>query len=199
MSLKKLGFFGGTFDPIHFGHLNLAIELLEAKQLDEIIFCPAHVSPLKKESPPQIASEHRKEMVSLAIAPVKEFTLFDWELNRPQPSYTIDTVRYILTQSKDTELYLILGDDVLPGLSKWKDVEELFRLAPPLLGHRIGKIPAPIPESLLSIIEKGEIKIPTMEISSTVVRERLKQGKFCGHLVPEPVLEYIYKNNLYEK
>ncbi len=200
MQKRKIGLFGGSFDPIHFGHLNLALRLLEAKKLDQIIFCPAHTSPLKKDEPPASSKEARAKMVALAIAPIKEFSLLDWEINRPPPSYTIDTVRYLRAQAEnqDAQLYLILGEDSLQTLHKWKEIEELMQLAHPLIGSRVGHISTPLAPFLAKVVEAGLVRIPVMEISSTEIRQRLNQNKFCGHLVPQIVVEYILKNNLYK-
>ncbi len=198
MSSRRVGFFGGTFDPIHFGHLNLALSILEAKNLDEVIFCPANVSPFKGQNPPMAPNEHRREMLLLALGPIEQFSLYEEELNRPPPSYTVDTVRTILEQEKDKmELFLILGDDSLKNLDQWKNIDELLQLTPPLFGHRVGYKTA-FPQKFQAILEKAQVEIPTLEISATEIRARLKAGKYCGHLVPAPVLDYIYECHLYE-
>lgn len=88
-----IGFFGGSFDPIHNGHLNLAIQMLEAHPFSQIIFCPASISPHKQRTPSTVLKQHRKAMVALAIRPIQAFQLLDWELEQEGPSYTIDTIR----------------------------------------------------------------------------------------------------------
>jgi nicotinate-nucleotide adenylyltransferase len=194
--MKKKGFFGGTFDPIHFGHLNLALQLQERCGLDEVYFCPARSSPLKTEQPPTAAAHHRREMVELAIAPIPSFKLLTLELDREGPSYTIDTIRAL---SREGEWYLILGEDVIHDFARWKEVEQLVTLARPLIGSRTSKMGLPIGCSpqLQKVIEKGTIKIPLVDISSTELRQRLIRGQYCGHLVPEPVLSYINQHALY--
>lgn len=201
---QKIGFFGGTFDPIHFGHLNLAIQIMEIHRLDQVWICPAYRSPHKKEDPAPVLEEHRLAMLALAISPLNRFKLLDVELNRPGPSYTIDTIRFLLQEAKQQgavpHMHLILGEDALEGLSAWKEVEELVKLAPPLIGSRqAGQISSPIFHSpaLEQVIQKGRTSISMMEISSTLVRKRLEKRLYCGHLVPDSVLEYIYKNKLY--
>ncbi len=183
---KKIGILGGSFDPVHFGHLNLAVHMLEACGLDEVLFVPASVSPFKENSPPKVSAEHRKEMLLLAIQPVKQFRLLDWELQGKGPSFTIDTVRRLSSEAP-AQYHLLLGDDQLEGLPRWKEAEELIRLAPPLIGtrERAG-------------FGKTQVKIPRFEISSTEVRKRLSEKKFCGHLVPASVLTYIEKKSLYQ-
>lgn len=197
MKRRQVGFFGGTFDPIHLGHLNLAINILEIHKLDEILFCPANFSPEKKENLPAVSGEHRKAMVEIAISPIPQFSILDVELKREGPSYTIDTMRGLYEDHPDTDFFLILGDDVIAGLPTWRDIQQLLKLAPPIVGPRhredISKLPTPIRE----IIEKGISSIPIMEISSTDVRERLIQKKTCQHLVHSKILDYITTKELY--
>lgn len=195
MQSKKIGFFGGTFDPIHFGHINLALYMLETQGLDEIFVCPARFSPHKEDELP-VAKEHRREMVRLAIEPLSRFKLIDLELDRAGPSYTIDTLRMLKTLFKNYEFRLILGEDVLHGLSRWKDVEEVLSLAPPLVGARPSQVSI-LNSSIKNLISEGVVPAPIMEISSTDIRQRLKKGLFCGHLLPSKVLDYIYQNHVY--
>ncbi len=185
---KKIGFFGGTFDPIHFGHLNLAIQMLEKHQFDEILFCPAALSPYKRAESPKASGEHRLEMVALAIAPVKSFTLLDWEIKREGPSFTIDTIRALIERLPDAEFHLLLGEDAEEGLALWKESDALLRLAPPFLATRFSHSAEARPELT---------PIPLLEISSTDIRERLRVKKYCGHLVPAKVLDYITQHRLY--
>lgn len=136
--MKRIGLLGGSFDPLHFGHLNMAIALLEAHRLDEVLFCPAHTSPSKMTSPPAASPEHRLAMVSLGIQKIKPFSLLDWEAVKQGPSYTIDTVKRLKSERHST-LFLLLGEDQLPDLHRWKDVEELFTLCQPLVAARDNK------------------------------------------------------------
>lgn len=188
--MKTLGLFGGSFDPVHFGHIALALAFLEAKKVDRVLFCPARLSPLKKGEPPTASAEQRLEMVKRAIKPFAGFALLDFEIKREELSYTIDTVRFLLKSGE--KVRLILGEDGLHTLEKWKEVEELIKLAPPLVGSRLGQ---PTPPSTFP--ELSFMPIRNLEISSTEIRARLKKGLYCGHLVPESVLDYIKKYNLY--
>lgn len=192
--MMKIGYFGGTFDPIHFGHLNLALELLEQKQLDQVLFCPTSLSPHKTTMTPLASAAHRLKMVQLAVAPVKEFAVLETEVHKTGPAYTIDTICSLI--KPNTQLYLILGEDHLASLPQWKEVDELLKLAPPLVGGRSGAIDN-LPPHLKGVIGKGLIQIPMFDISSTVIRQRLKQKQYCGHLIPAPVFEYIHNNQLY--
>jgi nicotinate-nucleotide adenylyltransferase len=197
MMKKKVGILGGSFDPVHFGHLNLAICLMESCSLEEVLFVPTSLSPFKENAPPIISAEHRLAMLKIAIAPLKKFSIVESEIYQKGPAYTIDTVRKI---SKDfsLQLHLLIGEDHLESLHHWKEIDELMRLAPPLVGTREihGKTPS------LSMIEQKTfklqmVKIPLLDISSTAIRQRLSQKKYCGHLVPAGVLAYIQNNHLY--
>jgi nicotinate-nucleotide adenylyltransferase len=189
---KKLGLFGGTFDPIHFGHLNLALELLEKEGLDEVLFCPARTSPFKKTHPPLASPEDRLAMVKLAIEGISAFRLSTLELARSGPSYTIDTLRAL--RAPDVQLYLLLSSDALEDFHLWKEADEILELSRPLIGARTGFLsPQKIPEAL----QKGIISTRALDISSTEVRDRLKKRLYCGHLLPAKVLDYIQKHHLY--
>ncbi len=167
--MKKVGFFGGSFDPIHFGHISLAVYLLEKYNLDQILFCPAAVSPFKTDAPPYSSGKHRVEMLKLALD-VPQFKISTLELDRGGTSFTIDTIRAL---SKEYELNLLLSDEAADGLVHWKDTEALQKMAPPLIGPR------------------------SREISSTEIRKRLLKKLYCGHLVPGKALDYIQANQLY--
>lgn len=194
----SVGFFGGTFDPIHNGHIHLALSLLEKHKLSSVIFCPAAVSPFKSVAPPACSPHHRIEMVRRAIEPIPQFQLWDWQGNQPGPSFTIDAIRAFLQQYA-VKLHLILGQDSLDGFSEWKEVEELIKIAPPLIGTRAGELPSleSLSQSSRTVIQKGLTEIPLMDISSTHLRRRLRDKLFCGHLIPEKTLKYILEHSLY--
>lgn len=195
--MKRIGFFGGTFDPIHFGHLNLAINILEKHHLDHIFFSPANFSPTKGDALPISPNWARKEMTQMAIEDIPQFSLLTLEMEREGPSYTIDTIKELIQQDPRAEFHLILGEDVLEGLPRWKQVEELLNIAPPLTGTRPGaKLPT-LPLLIREAVDKGKTDIASMDISSTDLRERLIQKKYCGHLIPAKVLDYIHTHELY--
>lgn len=194
---KKVGILGGSFNPVHLGHLNLAVSLKEACNLDEVLFVPAGLSPFKENAPPAVAGEHRLAMLKLAIASIGGFQVIDWELNSKGPSFTIDTVRK-LSEDKTLDLRLLVGEDHFASFYRWKEAEELLRLAPPLVGSRGAEVKAGA-GTLLKKLEEGRVTIPLFDISSTAVRERLLQKKFCGHLVPAAVLDYISLHRLYSR
>lgn len=164
-----IGFFGGTFDPIHFGHLTLAQTLMEKAGLKEVWFCPAGQNPFK-EGIKSASPEDRFEMCRLAVQDFPGFKVIDTEIKRKGPSYTIDTIRSL----KGGPFRLILGEDQILSFDQWKEVDALKQLAPPLIGPRDG-----------------------VELRATNIRSRLEKGLPCAHLVPHKVLDYIFKNGLY--
>jgi len=192
---KTIGFYGGTFDPIHFGHLNLAVQLLEIHKLDEVLFCPAFCSPLKTASPPQASPQHRLEMVRLAIEGVPQFRVTSYEVDRNDPSFTIDTLRMIKGEERGViQFRLLLSEEAAAQFDHWKEFQELIRIAPPLIGTR--SAPS-IRGKLADALRPGFTKTKIFEISGTEIRERLKKGLYCGHLIPEKALRYIEKQGLY--
>jgi nicotinate-nucleotide adenylyltransferase len=202
---KKVGFFGGSFDPIHLGHLNIAIELAEKHKLDEVFVCPTSQSPFKKAQPPIASKEQRRAMVTAAISPLPHFTLIDLELQKSVPCYTIETIRELLAidqqHKKKKNYFLLLGEDAIEHFHQWREVEELIKLATPLIGSRHSKSfnQKGLTSALSSSIEKGLTDIPIMEISSTEIRDRLQKGLYCGHLLPAKVWDYIEQHQLYRK
>lgn len=202
--MKKVGIYGGTFDPFHLGHLNLALEILEKRNLDEIWFCPAKISPHKLEEHPAASADHRLKMLHLAIAEIPSFHAVDDEIKREGTSYTVDTLKYFLEQERKkpspAQLYLILGDDSIQGFFRWHRPEEIVRLVPLLIGSRLPEFDLEKlkgnPE-ICESIRRGWTPTRIMEISATEIRKRLQNGLYCGHLVPKEVLDYIYKNQLY--
>lgn len=169
--MKKIGFFGGSFDPVHFGHLALAIYVLEMHHLDQILFCPAACSPFKEATPPRASGEQRLQMLELALHGIHEFQAIDNEVKRGGISYTIDTLREL--KRSDIQLRLILSEDTAKTLDKWKNAKDIVQIAPPLIGPN------------------------TFPISSTEIRNRIKKNLYCGHLVPQRTLEYIKDSSLY--
>jgi len=199
--MKKIGFFGGTFDPIHFGHINLALQLSEKHHLDEVLFCIAARSPFKKNRPPAAEAKHRLAMTRLAIQDIPGFKVSEIELQRSGISYTIDSLRSLRAEfergHEAVQLYILLSDESLENFHLWKNAEEIVQLAAPLVGFRTishEKIPAsPVKGALL----KGLTLTNRFEISSTQIRSRLKKGLYCRHLMPFKTLDYIHKHRLY--
>lgn len=182
----KIGIFGGTFDPIHFGHIQLALSLFEQAGLDKIFWIPAKINPLKTENP--VLPNHRLQMLKLALEDLPSFKILDIEIHREGPSYTIDTLQLLKKEYPQTTFRLILGEDTLPQFPKWKSPEEIVKIAPPLVGTRsLEEIQCPF----------QKIMTPFLEISATDIRARLSKHLYCGHLLPAKVLDYITLHGLY--
>ena len=192
---KRVGFFGGSFDPVHLGHVNLAVRILEKGLVDQILFCPASVSPTKSDSPPVAQGNHRMNMLQLALEDVPGCDPCDLELSRAPPSYTIDTIKKLKGVVR-----LIVAADAACGFNMWKEIEDLLEIAPPIVACRHGVDREKLnhlSESIKLKIEKGFVEIPSMDISSTEIRQRLKKGAYCGHLLHGKVLDYIHQNTIY--
>ena len=190
----KIGFLGGSFDPLHLGHLLIAQDALEGLRLDRVDFIPAAVSPLKTReltaSPAQ-----RREMVRLAIEGDARFGVLDLELRRGGTSYTVDTVRELGRRFPGAALYWVLGTDQAQRLAEWKDIGELVRLVefvhlarPGLAGAEVPSIPG----LRLHRVEGHEVAI-----SSSELRERASRGLPLRHFVPLKVADFIESQSLY--
>ena len=195
--MKKVGFYGGTFDPIHHGHLHIALEAYEKCDLDEILFCPAAVSPFKQDKMAGAKGKDRLAMIQLAIEDIEGFSLSDVEIQREGPSYTIDTIKELKQLRPHDQFFLILADDQLEGFSLWKESELLQTLAPLKIGSRLFRTFEEVAALRESLSKKDCFFGPLLEISSTMVRERLKKGLYCKHLIPPKVVDYIHSHGLY--
>lgn len=177
--------YGGTFDPIHHGHLLLAQDAMEALGADEVHFILAAISPHKLERQPTPAAL-RREMLAAALAGEPRFVLDDQEIHRPGPSYTIDTVEVIHAAHPEAELLYLIGQDNVALLSTWHRFAELEKLVEFVVLRRAGGAPG-VPGLLPRRVD----------ISSTEVRERIAQGRSIRYLVPEPVRLLIEQHSLY--
>ena len=198
---KRIGIFGGTFDPVHFGHLAVAIRLQEAHKLDQVLFVPANVNPQKKGHS-VASSEQRINMLKIALRGIPGFSICDLELKRDGPSYMIDTVRELknMRRYQEAQFFLLMGEDLLLQFCDWKDPHELVQLAPPLIAMRSlqkSKGVSMLGALLQAAIDNGMTQTPLYDVSATEVRDRLKKGLFCGHLVDKAVLRYIRCHELY--
>lgn len=196
-----IGIYGGTFDPIHFGHLNLVIEIAEIHELSEVWFCPAQINPHKLDAQP-LSAEHRLKMIQLAIEEIPHLSVIDLEIKQEGPSYTVNTLKKIIEQEKNSgsnrNFCLIIGDDAIPGFFHWHHPDEIVKLVPILIGRRQLNPIFPKGDPLIvAALKNGMTKTKVMDICSTEIRARLNARRYCGHLVPAKVLDYIYANDLY--
>ena len=219
----RIGLFGGTFNPIHYGHLRAALEVKEGFPLDECYLIPSAVPPHKREQIVTGAAD-RIEMIRRAIDGFTEFTLCDVELQRSGPSYSIDTVVHLKnTLPKNTELFLLLGLDAFLEIDTWKDYRQLLEQVPFIVmtrpdirPDRIIEPSRRIEEYLHSHIDAGydcsqspkcfghhrlqavyTFEVTLMDISSSAIRSLVRQGRSIRYLVPESVQAYIRKKGLY--
>jgi nicotinate-nucleotide adenylyltransferase len=196
-----IGVFGGTFDPVHFGHLTVAEEVRAKLGIDRLLFVPAG-QPWLKADRPITPAEHRVEMLSLAVADNPRFTISTIEVDRPGPSYTVDTIadlrRYLLDEVK---IYFLLGSDALAELPQWKEPSRLVQLCQLVAFNRPGAPPASL-ELLESAIpgisqQLSLIEVSSMDISATQIRIAVAQGASLGQFVPRDVERYILEQKLY--
>jgi nicotinate-nucleotide adenylyltransferase len=188
-SLKKIAILGGTFNPPHLGHLIIASEVQAQFNFDEIWFMP-NQEPPHKESTIGVNSAQRLEMVRRAVADNPLFKIQTIELERTGRSYTFDTMK-LLTEKYDDDFYFIIGADMIEYLPKWYKIEELVKLVTFVGVNR----PDYDKQSAYPIIL---IDVPNIEISSYMIREKVKMGKNIRYFVPKTVMEYIEENGLYE-
>lgn len=185
----RLGLFGGSFNPIHHGHLIAATRAAEAVRLDRVLFIPAAVSPLKngREMAPTPA---RWAMLRLALGGNAAFEACDLEIRRGGVSYTIDTLRELRRRTA-ARLYLILGADAARLLPRWKAIEEVRRLASFVIVTRPGdRLPRKMPKDHV-------VKAPLLEISSSEIRDRVRKGLSVRYLLPDSVERYVRRKGLY--
>lgn len=203
MGKRRIGIFGGSFDPVHLGHLLIAEQFAQDMKLDVVKFIPAKVSPFKLSYTPT-SDKHRLEMLRLAVGSNERFEVDSLELERGGVSYTIDTVASLRSVEPDAEYYMLIGADSLKDFKKWKSPEELLRSVSLVVARRGGEAPPEwselsglaIPE-VLSGIQERVLDLPAMEISSTDIRRRVERGRSIRYLVPSGVEVYIHSHGLY--
>ncbi|MGE5429544.1 MAG: nicotinate-nucleotide adenylyltransferase [Syntrophomonadaceae bacterium] len=191
--MKKVGILGGTFDPIHYGHLITAQALLEIRKLEKIIFIPCFISPHKTQGN-NSSGFHRLNMVNLAIKDIPYFACSPVEVERGGVSYTVDTLRELKKDYPETEL--IIGMDNLEKFHTWKEPDELIKIAQLVVMEREA-VPREIP--IDKYYEAAEfVRTPFIDIKATRIRERVRQNLPIDFLVPKEIKEYIFRYNLYK-
>lgn len=201
--MKKVGILGGTFNPVHMAHLIIAEIAREEAGLDDILFIPSGCSYLKDASD-ILPAKDRIHMTGLAIEDNSHFALSTIEIDRGGNSYTCDTLLELKHRYPDQEYYLIVGADNLFAMEEWKDPEVIFRNAKILAAVRGSKKRADMEEKIAELKEKYHADITLLhvshvDISSSLIREKIAQGLSIRYMLPEKVREYIIKNHFYEK
>jgi len=197
---KKIGIMGGTFDPIHYGHLMIANEVLDKYNMEKIIFVPSGNPPHKKNT--SACAVDRFLMTNIATLSNRKFIVSDIEIQSLEKSYTINTVKKLKKIYENADLYFITGTDAILELPKWYDTENLLKLCKFISVSRAGYCTSEIENKISQIKNRYNceielLKVPMLEISSTDIRARIQFDRSTKYLLPEMVEEYIYKNNLY--
>ena len=187
----RIGVMGGTFDPIHHGHLVAASEVAQSFDLDEVVFVPTGL-PWQKDKVTE--SEHRYLMTVIATASTPRFTVSRVDIDRDGPTYTIDTLRELKQARPDAEMFFITGADAIAQILSWRDHGELWDLAHFVAVSRPGHV---LSTEGLPTANVSQLEIPALAISSTDCRARVRAGNPVWYLVPDGVVQYIAKHHLY--
>ena len=188
----RIGILGGTFNPIHIGHLILAEEALLKLKLDKVVFVPTYIPPHKYVDL-SVKPKDRLKMTELAIADNTSFEVSTFELDSKKKSYSIDTLKSFRdTYGEDAQLFFITGSDLLKDLFSWKNVNEIFKMSKFIVANRPGYPVKDVPKEAETVV------ITPIEVSSEDIRKRLREGRSIRYLVPEKVRTYIIKHGLYK-
>lgn len=201
---KRIGLFGGSFNPIHLGHLIIARTIMEQVELERVIFLPA-TNPPHKKADQLLDAAHRGEMVRRAIADESGFDFSDHDMTRDGPSFTIDTVNHFQQiLGSDVLLHWIIGADSLVELTTWRQINDLIDICQIIIAVRPGwenveweKLRDVVGDHRLKKLQTGLMQTPMVDISSTDIRHRIFNGESIGELVPACVVSYIENNELY--
>jgi len=187
--VNRIGVFGGSFDPPHLAHLVIAEQARAQAGLDRVLWVPARQSPLR-QSGSEASGEHRLAMVRLAVEGHDGFAVWDGELRRHPPSWTVDTLEELTREHPGAELFLVIGGDSLESLPRWREPGRIRSLAHLLVYPRAGSAPAQ---------DEGatRLDVPRLEVSSTDIRRRVREGESIRYLVPDSVRGYVERHGLY--
>lgn len=190
--MSKVGIFGGTFDPIHNGHIETAKRLVEIRELDKLIFIPCNISPHKMDKN-STSAVHRIEMVKLAVEKYNFFDFSDYEINKGDISYTYDTLRHF--SKIHQQLELVIGYDNLLSFDRWRKPDEILKIAKLVVMRRSVDSNPVEKNKYFNLV--NFVETPIINISSTKIRSRLENKLSIADLVPYEVEQYIIKNGLY--
>jgi nicotinate-nucleotide adenylyltransferase len=195
----RIGILGGTFNPPHLGHLICAQEAYLQLELDRVTLIPARIPPHKPvEDEP--GPEHRLEMCRVAVGDDERFDVSDLEITREGPSYTVDTLDLLHSRAPESELFLIVGGDIAAGLPRWHEPERALSLATLAVAGRRGTSRAEVDEALSGLAGGARARffqMPSIGISSTVLRRRVRARESIRYYVPDAVASYIDRHRLY--
>ena len=199
-----IGIFGGSFDPVHYGHLLLAEACRDQSKLDRIIFLPAGTPP-HKQNAQQTPADHRLAMLKLAIGGNDSFEISTMEIDRGGISYTVDTLQQIHQTHPQDKLYFLMGADSLAEMGSWRSPKEICELACPIVVRRAGS-PDPnievlseiVDQQRLKTIQQCQVKMPVIELSSTGIRQAIANGQRIRYQTPRAVEVYIRENGLFQ-
>lgn len=199
--MKKYGIFGGSFNPIHYGHLMICEYIKEEMGLDKVIFIPTGNPPHKEL---ELSAKDRYDMVRLAISPNPDFEISDIETTRVKKSYTVDTIRELKKIYKEEKLYFLIGLDSLFQLKTWMKIGDLSQEIEFVVALRPGYLDREEINKEIDFLRENFgtkinlIKTPLYEISSTDLRDRIRDGKSLRYLIPKKVLDYIEESGFYK-
>ncbi len=189
---KKAALFGGTFDPVHLGHLQIAGWVQDLLQLDKVVFVPNFIHPLRKRGN-ITSSDFRLQMLKAALQDFPSFEYDPVEIERGGISYTVDTLRYFHDLYPKSELFFLIGADNLADFPKWKDPQRILELAKIVVYNRgTASVPVSLPSDRVILTNS-----PHINISSTEIRKRLASGLTCDNMLPDAVLHFIEENQVY--
>ncbi len=200
---SRVGILGGTFDPVHCGHLRIAQIAAEDCKLDSVVFVPAKQNPLKAGTP-SASNSDRLQMLQLALQEFSNFWIDDRELRRDPPSYTVDTIRSLKIDAPTSDLFLIVGSDTVRGLSQWRDLSEIASMSQIIPVARTGflkkdlrEVEASLSPGIVSMLSKNFIDREIIDISSTDIREAVQSKQNLSGIIPADVSNYIREKKLY--
>lgn len=198
---KKIGLMGGTFNPIHIGHLVIAEEIRNSLNLDKVIFIPTG-NPPHKDNKGLISAKHRYIMTLLATSSNPCFDVSDIEVKKSSTSYSVDTIKEFKKKYPNSELYFITGADAILEIETWKNTKELLGLCKFIAATRPGYKIKELKKGIKKLENKynqkiSYVSVAPLDISSTYIRKRIKAKKTVKYILPDAIIQYIKKNNLY--
>ena len=198
----RIGVFGGSFDPVHLGHLILAENCRQQANLDQVLFIPCAMSPHKRDGA-HGTDRQRLEMLDLAIGGHRDLVRSDMEIKRGGVSYTIDTLRELEESQPDNEWFFLMGADSLESFSSWKEPDEILKLAKPIVVGRpgseidLGSLEKNSSADYVKSLRELVVESPLIEISSSNIRQRVAESKSIRFLVPRSIEQYIVTQKMY--